>query len=280
MLTASSSIAGKFGLNSTDGLTLFTLRFLGAGVLLLGYVHLTRRERLPAGKEWVNVFIFGAVGTAFYLGLLILALESVTAGITSLAISLNPLFIGIFTSIWMNRKVKLHEWLSVGFGIAGVAIATYPMLHTAHVSVIGLILLALSMISYSIGSVYYASVSWKLSRTAINGWQAIVGGILLLPFAILTYNKNNQYDLNFWISLAWLIVPVSIFAVQLWLYLLNEDAMRASLWLFLCPIFGLGLATFLLDEPFAFQTAIGAVVVLFALYLGQKAKIKKAAQKS
>jgi probable blue pigment (indigoidine) exporter len=93
---------------------------------------------------------------------------------------------------------------------------------------------------------------------------------MLLPFSIFFFRGNNNFDLKFWLSLAWLIIPVSIFAIQLWLRLLREDAVRASLWLFLCPIFGLGFATLFLDEPFTLYTTVGTAIVLIALYIGQK----------
>lgn len=272
LLWSSASIAGKFGLQSVEALTLFCIRFFGAGSLLLAYSHVVLKHRLPIGKEWLNVTVFGALNTALYLGLFILALDSVAAGITALATALNPLFISIITAFWMKRKIAAKEWLSIFLGIVGVAIATFPLLDTTHVTTHGLILLGLSMIVYSTGSVYYASVTWTLSRITINGWQVFIGGVLLLPFAIITYQHDNQYDLKLWLSLIWLIIPVSIFAVQLWLRLVREDAVRASLWLFLCPIFGLAFSSILLKEPFTIHTAFGATVVLIALYLGQQKK--------
>lgn len=272
ILWSSASIAGKFGLQSVEALTFFSIRFLLAGLLLLGYVHVIEKHRLPSGREWSDVTIFGLFNTALYLGLFILALETVAAGLTSLAIALNPLLISFLTSVWMKRRVKAREYLSILLGIAGVAIATYPLLDSAHVSVKGLVLIGLSMVVYSIGSVFYSSVSWKLSRIAINGWQVLIGGIILLPFAFFAHEGDNQFDLKFWLSLFWLVVPVSIFAVQLWLRLLREDAVRASLWLFLCPIFGLAFSTILLGEPFTLYTAIGAMIVLVSLYLGQTKK--------
>ncbi|MCE2997253.1 MAG: DMT family transporter, partial [Flammeovirgaceae bacterium] len=126
----------------------------------------------------------------------------------------------------------------------------------------------------SIGSVYYASVKWKLQRTTINAWQVFIGGFMLLPFALFFESGNNSFDLKFLLSLTWLVIPVSIGAVQLWLRLLKDDAVRASIWLFLCPVFGLLFATILLDEPFTILTALGAVLVIVALYIGQ---MKKAA---
>lgn len=267
---ASASVAGKFGLYSAEPLTLFTVRFLLAGLVLLAYVYGIQRSRLPKGNEWKHLTVFGALNTTLYLGLFVFALQYITPGITTLAIALNPLFISILSAIWMKRRIKLAEWLSIALGITGVLIASYPLLQTSYATPEGLLLLALSMLTYSFGAVYYASVSWELSRTSINAWQVFIGGLLIAPFAFLFHAKPNHFDLRFWLSLAWLIFPVSILAVQLWLRLLKSDAVRASLWLYLCPMFGFLYSALLLKEPFTSFTVMGTVMVMAALYIGQR----------
>lgn len=274
LLWASASTAGKFGIQSVEPLTFFTIRFLAAGILLLLFSHAIMRYNLPSGIEWWQVTVFGAFNTALYLGIFIIALKNVAAGITTMAIALNPLLIGILSAQTMKRKVLWREWLSILIGMIGVAVATLPLLKTKHATITGVLLIILCMLMYSIGSVYYASVKWKLQRTTINAWQVFIGGVMLLPFALFFETGNNSFDLKFILSLTWLVIPVSIGAVQLWLRLLKDDAVRASIWLFLCPVFGLLYATILLDEPFTLLTALGAVLVIVALYIGQ---MKKAA---
>lgn len=275
VLWSSASVAGKFGLMSSEPLTLFTIRFLLAGVLLLTIALLfTNDRKLPAGKEWWQLTLFGALNTALYLGIFIIALEEVAAGITALAIALNPLMISFFSAMWLKRPVKLREWLSIVAGMAGVALATFPLLQNGYATPWGAFLLVLSMVMYSLGAVYYSSVKWQLSRTVINGWQVFIAGLLLLPFTLFFEGGGTTYDARFWLSLLWLVIPVSLAAVQLWLYLLREDAVRASLWLFLCPIFGLIFATLLLDEPFTWHTLVGTLIVMGSLYEGQRRKLQ------
>lgn len=270
ILWASASVAGKFGLRSAEPLTLFTIRFLLAGVILLAYVVVSRKWQMPARKEWVQITIFGAFNTALYLGIFIIALSDVAAGITALMLALNPLLISMISSLWIKRPVASREWLNILLGMTGVAIATWPLLEDGYATVLGVVLIAISMLTYSIGAVYYASVKWSLSRSVINGWQVLIGGLLLLPFTLIFEGGGTTYDTRFWLSTAWLIIPVSIGAVQLWLYLLKEDAVKASLWLFLCPIFGVLYSTWLLGEPFTIYTAGGALIVLASLYFGQR----------
>jgi probable blue pigment (indigoidine) exporter len=271
MLWASASIAGKFGLTAAEPLLFFTIRFLIAGGLLLTYAHLIQKYRAPFGKEWQHLVIFGAFNTALYLGIFIVALQFITAGITALAIALNPLFISLLSSVINKRKVKWLEWGSIALGLAGVLVAAFPLLQLESISVTGLWLLGLSMITYSIGAVYYAGQKWTLERVTINGWQVLFGGLMTAPFALIMHIPgSNNFDTSFWLSLLWLVVPVSIIAVNLWLVLLKADAVRASIWLYLCPIFGLMLSAVLLGEPLTIYTWLGTACVLGAVFIGQR----------
>ncbi len=274
MLWSSASSAGKIGLQSAEGLVLFVVRFLIAGLLLLGYSSFIQKDRFPKKDEWLPLTIFGAFNTTIYLGVFIISLSEVTAGITTISLALNPLLISVMSALWLRRPVKQIEWISIVIGITGVVAAAYPLLKNSYASITGLIMLGLCMVAYSFGSVYYSTVPWKLSRTAINGWQVFIGGMLLIPFAWIFHTQPNHFDLKFWLSIAWLVVPVSIGAVQLWLYLLKWDTVKASLWLFLCPIFGLIYASVLLNEPVTAFTIIGTGLVLIALFLGQRESLK------
>ena len=268
ILWASASVAGKFGLYSVEPLVLFNFRFFGAGFILLLFVHAFRRDRLPRGREWNQISVFGALNTTVYLGLFVLALNEVTPGITTLAIALNPLLISVLSAAWMKRKVMPREWIGIVVGIAGVLLAAWPHLETNFASPLGLILIGLSQLAYSVGSVYYAQVHWQVPRATINAWQLLIGAVLLLPFTFLLHEKENTFDVRFFLSLAWLVLPVSVVAVQLWLRLVKTDAVRASMWLYLCPVFGFVFAAVLVNEPVSIHTFAGTALVLGALWLG------------
>lgn len=272
MLWASASAVGKFAIQSVEPLVLFSIRFLIAGVLMIGFARIVKSEMMPSGKDWKPLIIFGLFNTTLYLGIFIVSLQFITAGITALTIALNPVMISILSSFSLKRKVTGAEWLSIGVGTFGVGLATYPLLVSNVISWIGVALLLLCMVAYSYGSVYYSSVQWNLSRLSINGWQVFLGGLMLLPFTLYFYQGTSQFDLKFWLFEFWLVIPVSVISVQLWLYLIQADTVRASMWLFLCPIFGLIYSAFLLHEPFSVMTAAGAVLVLASLYIGQRSK--------
>lgn len=270
-LWASASAATKFGLQSAQPLVIANFRFFIAAILMLAGAHLLRGYRLPTRAEWKPLLIYGFLNVTLYLGAFVYAMKGISAGIGSLSVATNPLIISVLSALWLKQTAKKQVWLGLILGMLGVGIATYPLLLDSHATVEGLVILSISMVSYSVGTVYYSSQKWSLPTLAINGWQVLLGGFMLLPFSLfMTDFSKNTFDLRFWGSVLWLVVPVSIGAVQLWLYLLKIDAVKAALWLFLCPIFGFLIAYFLLNEPITAYTFVGTALVILGLWVGQR----------
>ncbi len=270
-LWASASSAAKLILPYIEPLLMFQIRFFSAGALLIFYAQVVRKERLPRGREWKQLIIFGLLNTTLYLGLFIIALREISAGIGSLSTSTNTLLISILSTFWLGEKIRLRQWLAVFLGLIGVAIACYPLLQDQHATPRGLLLIFLSMVAYSIGTLYYSKVKWRLSRFTINGWQVFLGGIFLLPLTLYFHESGrSEWNMTVFFSIAWLVIPVSVAAVQLWLYLLKTDTVKASFFLFLCPIFGFIYANLLLDEPLSWYTWGGTALVLGGLYLANE----------
>lgn len=269
-LWSSASVAAKIGLKSVQPFVLYQFRFFLAALVMLTLVYLIRKGKVPTQKEFKQLALFGFLNITCSLGLFVLAIQEVAAGIGSLQVAINPLVITLLSALILKSKVLLTQILGLFIALSGVCIVVFPLLETAYASPKGLGILALSILSYSSAAIYYAKVDWKLSTMTINAWQAFFGAIFLLPFTFFFYEDSNTYDINFLFSTFWLGIPLSVIAVFLWLYLLKIDTIKASYFLFLSPVFGFIYAYFILDEPFTTYTAVGLVFVLVGIYLGQK----------
>ncbi len=272
ILWSSASTATKLGLSSAQPFVIASARFLVAGLILLFISHVLLGNRLPAKLEWRPILLFGLLNITIYLGLYVLAMQQVSAGLGSLAVAINPVLIALISGSMLSQKITQRHWLSLLMCLLGVLLAAFPLLQNSYATPLGIGLLIGSMVVYSFGTIFYSRIQWNgLHLLTINGWQTILGGLFLFPLLVFTYQPDkNSFDHNFWNSVAWLAIPVSIGAVQLWLYLIRHNPMKASFWLFLCPIFGFASARIMLNEPISWHTALGVLMVLLGLYLVQK----------
>jgi probable blue pigment (indigoidine) exporter len=271
-LWASASTATKIALESSQPLVIAQVRFAVAGLIMLIFTHLLFQHRFPKGKEWKQIIIYALLNITIYLGCYVIAMQHVTAGVGALAIATNPLFISFLSIFFLKRKLKPDVFVALLLGTTGVVIASWPLLKDASITIAGLVLLLFSMMSYSVCAIYFAAKKWnELTILTINGWQTMIGGILLLPFTLYQFRGNkNHFDFKFWGGTLWLAIFVSIFAIQIWLWLLKKNTIKAGLWLFLCPVFGFAIAAVILHDVISVYTVIGVLLVMIGLFLSQR----------
>lgn len=271
-LWASASVATKYGLTVAQPFVISNIRFFMAAGIMLIISHLLMRNRLPQGIEWKQLAIYGVLNITIYLGMYVIAMQEVSAGLGSLAVAINPVIITTVGLLWDRRQISLRITGSLLLGFLGVAVAAYPLLQGSYATISGIVLLLSSMLVYSAGTLYFQRKKWNaLHLLTINGWQTILGGIFLLPFTLYYWKPgNNLFNPLFWLSTSWLAIGVSIGAVQTWIYLLKHNGTKASYWLFLSPIFGFIYASILMQEPIGVWTVTGTIFVLAGLYLGTK----------
>ncbi|MFT3826324.1 MAG: EamA family transporter [Chitinophagaceae bacterium] len=274
ILWPSAAAATKIGLKTAQPFVICIARFFTAGILMLLITHGILRNRLPQKQEWKQIAIYGLLNISLYLGLYVLAMQQISPGLGSLAIATNPVFISLISALIFKQRIGPNIFISLILCVAGVILAAVPLLQNSFATPTGLLILLLSMLIYSAGTIYFSRQSWHhLHMLTINGWQTLLGGVFLLPLAIFTFNpQQNHWNMEFIGSVLWLAIPVSVVAVQLWLYLLRDSAVRASFWLFLCPLAGFIIAHFTTHEPIGVYTVAGMLMVIAGLYLAQKRK--------
>ena len=269
---ASASVASKLGLASAEPFTISFIRFSIAGILMVFVSHVLLRKALPKSSQWKQLAIYGLLNISLYLGLFIVAIGEVSAGLGSLAVAINPVIITVALAIWDKKKLPFLRVFSLIIGITGVTVCAYPLIIGSHASVRGLLILFLSMSVYSIGTIYFQKNKWNgLDILTINGWQSLFGALFTLPVLLLTWDGHqNKFDFGFWSATLWLVFVVSIAGVQSWIFLLRNFGDRSSYWLFLSPIFGFMFSNLIMHEPIGPLTFIGTILVLFSLFINMR----------
>ncbi|MGO4788928.1 DMT family transporter [Paenibacillus sp. 2KB_20] len=278
VLYASGAIIMKIGLLSASPLTLATLRFLIAGVLLLIFIYGFRKGKypLPNKREWGVLLLLGLLNTSLFVGLGNLALRTISAGIFNLFLPINPFVFALFSLIFMGKNIRAKEWMGMAVSAIGLFIATYPSLANSHASLSGILLLVLAMVSMAVGSLVFKKANLQLPNLVINAWQVFIGGmIIMIPALFLESGNPVNVDAHLVEYLIWSVFGLSIFSMGLWFYLLKQDAVKANNWLLLNPVAGYILAAIILGEPLTWYSVVATIVVLFGLYLSGNFRIKQ-----
>ncbi|CAH0314957.1 DMT family transporter [Peribacillus simplex] len=277
VLYASGAVVMKFGLHSAPPLTLSTIRFIIAGLLLLLYLYGFKKGKyaMPNKKEFKILFWLGLLNTSIFLGFGLLALRTVSSGIFNLFIPINPFLFALLAMIFMGQSIRLREWGGMVVSFIGLFVATYPSFAGSHSTIGGILLITFAMIAMAVGSLIYKKANLQLPTIVVNTWQVIIGGvILLIPTLILESGEPITIDIHFIGYLLWSVFALSIFNVNLWFYLLKKDAIKANNWLLLNPVAGYILGAMLLGEPITGYAVIGTIVVLLGLYLSGSFRVK------
>lgn len=272
ILWPSAATATKIGLQVAQPFVICIARFFIAGIIMLLITHVFLRKRLPHKNEWKQLAIYGLLNIALYLGLYVVAMQQISAGLGSLAVATNPVLINLMAALFFGHKIRWITVLSLVLCMGGVLLAAWPLFQKSFTTPMGVSILLLSMIVYSLGTIYFSRQKWNdLYVLTINGWQTFFGGLFMLPLAAITFDKHkNILNLKFAGSILWLAIPVSIIGVQLWLHLLKDNAVKASFWLFLCPVFGFLIAAAVVQEPIGLFTLLGMMLVMAGLYIVSK----------
>ncbi|WP_213650392.1 DMT family transporter [Paenibacillus sp. J23TS9] len=280
ILYSSGAIIMKIGLLSAPPLTLATLRFLIAGLLLLLYIYGFKKGKytLPNKREWKFLILMGLLNTTLFVGLGNLALRTISAGIFNLFLPINPFLFALFSLIFMGKHIRPKEWVGMVVSVIGLFIATFPSLTGSHATLSGILFLTFAMVSMAVGSLIFKKADLQLPNLVINAWQVFIGGILLLiPTLFLESGKPINLDIHLVEYLLWSVFGLSIISMSIWYYLLKQDAVKANNWLLLNPVAGYILAAIVLGEPITWYGVIATVIVLLGLYLSGNFQIKESA---
>ncbi|MFM2267679.1 MAG: hypothetical protein RL757_1120 [Bacteroidota bacterium] len=274
ILWGSGGVATKVGLRAGEPIILAFYRFLLAGSLMFLFLYvLQRKTPMPSRSDWKKLAILGILNNTLYTGCFYISSQYVSAGLLSLFVAINPLLIAFLSALLLKRKVLSQEIIGFLICFVGLLCASFPALSNAKATMTGILILTFGMICYSTASIFYAKMDVKLPKIAINTWQILIGGLLLLPVALLQQGRPTVYDLNFFASVGWMGIVISIGATMIWFHLLSKDTVRASQWLYLSPIVGYVAAYFFLGEPITNYAICGSLFVIAGLYIAKRQKL-------
>ena len=268
----STFLAIRVGVHEIAPLLLATMRFLTAGLILLGWV-LLRGERWPRGREWASASLLGALIFVGDYGLLFWAEQRVPSGIAAVMMATIPAFIAV-AEIFVLRTLRF-SWRLGGallIGLAGVAVLMSRSLHVsgAPVDAMGAVALIVASMFWAIATVLSRKMTLPQSKVMSSAMQMVAGGLLLLIASaargeIAAFHAAGVSRAA-WASLVYLIVVGSIIGFTAYVWLLHrESPTKVGTYAYVNPVVAVLLGYVAGGEPLGLRTMMGTLLILVSV---------------
>ena len=159
-------------------LTAALLRVLPAGLLLLIYARV-----LPRRSEWSTVILLGILNIGFFQAMLFVAAYRLPGGLAAVLSSTQTLMVLLLTWLIGKTMPPKAAWLWAAAGVAGIALMVLSP--QARYDAWGIAAALSGAASMSLGVYLSKHRKTSLPVLAFAGWQLLVGGLCLLPAALL-----------------------------------------------------------------------------------------------
>ena len=273
----SGFIGADHVLPQTEPFTLLFWRYLGLSLLLFFYLVLRKRLHWPGWKIAAPNMMIGLLAHGVWLGCTFFAFKNgVSAGMVALVIALQPIATGALSGLMTGEKTRKVQWLGLIIGFSGVAFSVIFRMKTDNeATIFGYLILLGSVLSISIANLIQRQLELKNAMNKLRTEQSLfyqsmaTASAAFLP-AVFFEGLSAEWDMEFTLSLSWLILGVSLMAYGLMGKLLERiSATKVSSLFYLGPPVTMIMAWILLGDKIHITDLFGLLIVLSGLMLTQ-----------
>jgi len=239
----SGFLATKIGLQHAAPFTFLTLRF-AIGLACVIPIVLVMQPRWPSSpRELGHVIVAGLLMHAVHLsGSHYTQYLGVSAGITALILSAQPLITALIAVRWMGEKLAARQWAGVAIGLAGVALIVWHKVDVREATLASLVAITVSLAGVTAGTLYQRVFCPLVDLRSAAAVQFAATIVVLAPLAWAFEDTTVRWSWALAGSLVFLVIGASILAVSaLHLLMRRGQATRVTSLIYLTPIFAVGL---------------------------------------
>ncbi len=276
-LWSTGFIGAKYGLPFAEPFTLLLIRMLLTLVLLVGLAWLMK-TRWPGWRGAGHLAVTGILVHGCYLGGVYYAIQDgMASGIVSLIVGLQPLVTAAAAVVFLKEAVSGRQWLGLALGLVGVALVLVEKFGGtgvgSGVSPWAFAWAVVALAGISMGTVYQKRHGTGADLVAGTIIQYAAAATLFAIGAFTLESREVEWSLQLQLSMAWLVLGVSIGAILLLMWLIRQGAASqvASLFYLVPPVTALE-AYLLFDERLGGLAMVGGLVAItgVALVVTQK----------
>ena len=244
------------------------LRFFIA-LPLAATILMLLRIQFPTHKIALFSYIAGSLSLIGSQIFTYAATAYLSSGLIALMFGLAPIMAGLIGRFAFQQKLAGLQWLGMGTSIAGLALICLSG-SQKHVQPIGIVLMLISVFAYSLSIFLVKKINADVQPMAQATGSILVSTVLaalLLPW-IWQYAPTHLPSVKSLLALAYTVVMASLIAMFCYFKLVqNLKATTLSLTTVMTPMLAILIGAYLNHEQLSAQVFVGAVVILFGLFL-------------
>lgn len=261
----STYFAIRIGLESLAPFWMMGSRFLVAGAVLFAWLK-WRGAPNPSWRQWRDGSIVGVLLLGGSMGMVAVAEQYVSSGMTAVFIASSPLMFAVWGGFFGDWPTRL-QWVGIAAGFLGALLLASGSDFSANP--VGVLALICAISCWSLGSVL-SQKTLKLAPGPMGfASEMMAGGVFLIAAAGLT-GEDFSFTVSRDALLAWLylVTAGSLLAFSAYMYLLSKvpHALAAS-YSYVNPVIAVILGSLFGGEPISVRQAVAMAVILGSVIL-------------
>ena len=273
----------RIGVPEFGSLAFASLRVIFAGLVMLVFVLLKKKNRDGIKQHWKMLSLVGLFSAALPFVLFSFSAQSVNAGVLAVLNASVPMMSGFIARVFFKDRLSKKQALGLVIGVVGVIILMSESLFGGGEQGKGLVEGLLPMgyalfacVGYALGANITKNYLYDVSPVAITAGSLIIGSLIMLPVAFTEFPYGKAISIKAWVS----VICIGVFSTAIALIFMNQlikniGPTRATSITLVIPIFAIILGYLLLGEALNIQAIIGSIVILIGTYLSLELSIKK-----
>lgn len=250
--------------------------------LPIGFLLIIGLRKLPKGNWWWKILILGGLNIGVFQALLFIAAYRLPGGVAATAGAIQPLLVGLFAWQILSLKPNRLSFIAAIAGFIGVGLLVLEP--SVKLDTIGIIAAIGGAVAMGLGTVLVKRWKPPVSLMVFTAWQLTVGGLILLPIALITEGTFTELTkTNLWGFIYLGLIGTGL-AYALWFRGINILSPTAASYLgLLSPVVATLIGYVFLQETLTAIQLIGLATVLVSIVIGQQTSFpqnKKTSQAS
>ena len=267
VLWSTGWLAARAAMPYSEPLTFLTLRYVLAAVVLAAICSAMSvewpRERKAIGHALISGVFLHAM---YFAGVWWSVMHGLPVAISGVVSALQPILTALLAPYLVNEKITRSQWAGVLLGFIGVAMVLSPALAQLPPDKLSSVLLPLAvnvagMVGVTLGTFYQKRFVTGGDLRAVTALQNVGAAFATLPFAFATETMRIVWNFQTVLTMAWVVLGMSIGAVGLLVMLIRQGAVsRAAALIYLMPPMVALQAVFILDETLTTLQMLGMAI--------------------